>query len=380
MSVNPLASSPIGRLVQTEGGLSAYLPNPIPRDIELSPKNVVRVDRASRTLGTLVGVGETITNPHLLIAPFMRREAVLSSRIEGTQASLSDVFLYEVSGSQRVGHDVDEVINYIAALEAGIAMLEDLPISRRLVNVLHGFLLAGVRGQDKNPGEFRSGQVYIGTPGTPIQEARFIPPPPSFIENSFQDWETYANQTIALPPIAQCAILHYQFEAIHPYIDGNGRIGRLLITLFLIASGLLTQPLLYLSAYFERDRQRYYDELFNVSASGDWQRWIGFFLDGVTEQAHDALVRTRQLRDLETEYRSRLQNVRASGNVLAFVEHLFASPYATAPRVQRLLGITNQGAHGVLKKMESAGVLTELEGSWPKAYLAKELMDLLEDD
>ena len=373
-----LSASPCGRIVPTVGGQHAFVPDPLPRSVDMDSSLVYRLDEASRAVATLGGVGETIQNPHLLIRPFIRREAVLSSRIEGTQASLSDLLLFEASGSRRPKGDVAEVANYVRAAERGIELLDKLPISVRFVNELHSVLLRAVRGEAKRPGELRSGPVWIGPSGTPIEDARYVPPPADQVRDLLEDWEHFVNDDSGLPPLVQCALMHYQFEAIHPYLDGNGRIGRLLITLFLCAKRILTQPLLYLSAYFERDRQRYYDELFRLSATGDWSAWLGYFLDGVAEQANDALVRSRRLRDLQERYRTLLHELRESGNALLLLDELFANPYMTAPLAAYLLEITPAGARRILERLVDAGIVDEFRDNWPRLYVARELLGILE--
>ena len=377
MTPAQLANSPCGRLVPTDWGQKAFVPRPLPRSVDLSTSMVIRLDEASRAVATLAGVGETIPNPYLLANPFMSREAVLSSRIEGTQASLSDLFLYEASGSRRPKNDVIEVVNYIKALNEGIELLVKLPISLRLINRMHSVLLAGVRGEEKRPGEFRTKQVWIGSAGTPIEEAKFIPPPASFVVEAMADWERFVNERSVMPPLIQCALMHYQFEAIHPYMDGNGRIGRLLIVLFLCERKVLPVPLLYLSAYFEADRQKYYDQLYRLSATGDWGRWLEYFLKGVVEQAHDALNRARRVRVLQETYRARLQELRASGNSVRLVDELFERPYMTAPQASRLLGVTVAGARGILDRLQEAGIVASTPGTWPRVYVARELFDVI---
>ena len=371
-----LKDSPSGHLVPIGDGLRAYVPESLPRHIELDSSLVYRLDEASRAVATLAGVGETIPNPHLLIAPFMRREAVLSSRIEGTQASLSDLFIYEAS--RRPRGDVLEVHNYVRALEEGLRLLDDLPISLRLVNQSHSTLMPGVRGQDKRPGEIRNAQVWIGSAGTPLRDAHYVPPPPALVLDAMSDWELFANEEMEMPPLVQCALLHYQFEAIHPYLDGNGRMGRLLIVLFLCAKGVLRTPLLYLSAYFESDRQRYYDELFNVGVTGDWSRWLDYFLRGVTEQARDALLRTRQVRELQEQYRDLLQDRRESANAMRLVEILFARLYMTAPLASQLLGVTQAGARRILERLVALGIVQMEPDAWPRLYAAVDLLEIIE--
>ena len=369
-----LINSPCGELVPTIEGQSAFIPAPIPHELQLSSDLVLILDSATQAVSTLAGVGETVPNPHLLARPFARREAVLSSRIEGTVASLSDVLKYEAGGRSQTGNDAAEVFNYVQALEHGIERLDDLPISYRLVNELHSLLLSGVRGEEKSPGEFREEQVWIGAPGSRIQEARFIPPPPEYLRDLFYDWEAFVNNSRSLPPLVRCALMHYQIETIHPYSDGNGRIGRLMITLFLCATGILVTPLLYLSAYFERDRQRYYEELFNVSATGDWERWISYFLEGIRTESRDVLARIRQVRLLEAEWRTLLLSRREPSSGLQLLEELFANPVVTASRVSELLGVTDPGARRILNRLVDAGILVRVEDTWPNLYVADRLI------
>ena len=371
----PLAASPCGHLVPTVEGQQAFVPDPLPSELSLSAGLVSLLDRASLAVGTLAGVGETVPNPHLLIRPFLRREAVLSSRIEGTVASLSDVFAYEAAGRSQQGGDVAEVMNYVTTLEYGIDRLETLPISLRLVNELHQRLLSGVRGQRRQPGEFRQEQVWIGGLGSSIQDARFVPPPPTHLPDLFGDWERFVNESTDMPPLIRCALMHYQIETIHPYSDGNGRIGRLLIILFLYSRRLLPLPLLYLSAYFERDRQRYYDELYNVSATGDWERWIRYFLDGVYQEARDTLERIRRVRALSEQWRELLHSRRESANALRLLEEVLVHPIMTASQASGFLGISDAGARRVLDRLIQAGVVVRMTSAWPHLYVAESLLE-----
>jgi Fic family protein len=374
---SPNPNSP-GHLVPTVEGQMAFVPDPLPRHIELNSSLVYLLDEASRAVATLAGIGETLPNPYLLIRPFVRREAVLSSRIEGTQASISDLFLYEAAGERRARGDVREVANYVRALDHGLDQLERLPLSVRLVNDIHARLLQGVRGGEKTRGELRTCQVWIGSEGTKIDQAGFIPPPPGLVPELLSDWERFLNDDLRVPPLVQCALMHYQFEAIHPYVDGNGRIGRLLIILFLCAKQVLPTPLLYLSAYFDRRRGEYYDNLGNVSATGDWKPWLQFFLQGVAEQARDAVLRSRRVRSLQDLYRSRLQQRAVSGNVLRVLDELFANPFVTAPRVTRLIGVSSAGARNILQRLVEAGILQLDAGKWPHLYVAGELLEAIE--
>ncbi|MEX1254012.1 MAG: Fic family protein [Dehalococcoidia bacterium] len=371
--VAALRSSPTGHWERSSQGYETFIPAPLPRRLELNAELVVLLDRASRAVSLLAGIGETLPDPYLLIRPFMRREAVLSSRIEGTQASLSDLLMYEASEERRDPADAREVANYVRALEHGLARLKELPLSVRLMNEMHAHLLAGVRGEDKMPGQLRTRQVWIGESGTRLEEARFVPPPASALPDLLSDLERFLNENVQMPPLVQAAMMHYQFESIHPYTDGNGRIGRLLIVLFLCAKDVLPTPLLYLSAYFERLRDDYYDGLLKVSETGEWDAWLRFFLRGVELQARDAAARSRRMRRLQDDYRARLQGVR-SGNAGRLLDDVFVSPFTTAPRAVRVLGITLAAARKLLEKFVALGILDEDRSTRPRFYVARELL------
>lgn len=374
-----LENSPLGHLVTTIEGHRAFVPSPIPRSVDLPADLIVQLDEASRAVATLSGVGETIPNPHLLVRPFVQREAVLSSRIEGTQASLSDLLRYEAaSPNRRPAGDVVEVANYVSALEHGLRALDSLPICVRLANQMHEILLHNVRGDDKRPGMLRNVPVGIGDAGTPIEAARYVPPPAPLVRELLEDWERFVNETALLPPLVQCAMMHYQFEAIHPYMDGNGRLGRLLVVLFLCAQDVLRAPLLYLSAYFERRRREYYDGLLNVSVTGDWTPWLRYFLTGVAEQARDTLERIRRVRELQDRYRDRLQAGRVSGNVFRLLDEFFAAPFMTVPRAAKRLDITTAGARNIVEKLRDLDIVQLQAGSWPRLYVATELLEIID--
>lgn len=379
VSKHQLDNSPIGHLVATHQSESAFVPVPLPRTLQLSPSAVSLLDRASRAVSVLAGVGETLPNPHLLIHPFLRREAVLSSKIEGTQTSISDLFLYEASGAKRDrGGDAREVRNYVEALEHGLARLEVLPLSVRLSNEVHSVLMAGVRGTDRRPGELRTEQVWIGSEGTSIGEARFIPPPADLVRDLLTDLEEFVNEELEMPPLIQCALMHYQFETIHPYFDGNGRVGRLLIVLFLFAKGVLPTPLLYLSAYLERNRDQYYDRLLELSRTGDWEPWLKFFLLGVEQQSKDAVARSRRVRNLLERYRRDLQDRKASANALRLLDAMFERPFMTPALASKILNVTWPGAKGVLERLRGAGIVDVVQGKGALMYVARELLTVIE--
>jgi len=373
--------SPAGRLVRSPSGYWAFVPNPLPPEIPWTVELIALLSEADRELGELAGLGRLLPNPHLLIRPFVRREAVLSSRIEGTQASLSDLYAYEAGQLAlfEATSDVREVYNYVRALEYGLERLQDLPLSLRLIREMHALLLEGVRGEHLTPGEFRRSQNWIGPAGCTLEEAPFVPPPVAEMQEALDAFEKFLHQPLSLPPLVRLGLIHYQFEAIHPFLDGNGRIGRLLITLLLCAWGLLPQPLLYLSAYFEAHRQAYYDLLLAVSQKGAWKEWLTFFLRGVKEQARDAVSRARRLQILREKYRERLQTARAAARLLQVVDFLFAQPVFTVKRVGDTLGVDFSAAQRYVSHLEEEGLVEEITGqARNRIYRASELLKAIE--
>ncbi|MFP3904503.1 MAG: Fic family protein [Armatimonadota bacterium] len=343
---------------------------------------VNRQSEADRALACLSGVAANLPNPHLLIRPFMRKEAVLSSRIEGTQASLSDLFWFEADVTEQsdaASEDALEVSNYVTALEYGLSRLEELPPSLRLLRELHERLLSGVRGGNLTPGYFRDSQNWIGPAGCPLPEAVYVPPPPEKLMDVLGPFEDYLHTDNNLPPLIRLALIHYQFEAIHPFLDGNGRIGRLLIILLMCHWQLLSEPLLYLSAYFNRNRQRYYQLLLNVSLKGSWLDWIEFFLQGVAEQARDATHRSMELLGLWDFYRERLRSPGASALQLKLLDELFALPVVTTRRARELLDVTPKTALNNIDKLVDAGILEEVTGKKRyKVWVAPEIIDTVQ--
>jgi Fic family protein len=362
-----------GELTAASEGYPAFIPNPAPRDLGLSAEAIGLLDEASNHLGVLQGIGRQLTNPHLLINPYLRREAVLSSRIEGTQTTMSDVYASELDQLELVrAPDVREVMNYITAHEHGLAT--PLPLSLRLLKQLHGLLMTGVRGHERR-GEFRTHQNYIG--GHTGAEATYVPPPIPAMNERLDDFEKFLHER-ELRPLVHAAVIHYQFEAIHPFGDGNGRVGRLLIPLFLKDRGLLPQPLLYLSAFFERNRSDYYEGLMRVSTHGDWDRWMRFFLEAVKVQAQEAAVLADQLVALQARYRAELQARRVTSNALALIDALFVNPLVTTRRAEAVLSVSAPTARSTIKVLEGRGILREITGrNWGKVYRAEEIYGLL---
>lgn len=361
-------------------GYWAFHPPRLPPPLLFDTSLVATLSEADRALGHLAGVGSSLPNPYLLITPFLRREAVLSSRIEGTQATLSELVLFEAMPSLRPeGSDVREVANYVAALESGISPEQPLPLSLRLIRDLHRVLMTGVRGQERTPGEFRTTQNWIGPAGAVINNATFVPPPPDVMWVALDGLERYLHSQEVLPPVIRLALIHYQFEAIHPFLDGNGRVGRLLVSLLLNHWGLLPQPLLYLSAYFEANRDTYYRLLLEVSTRGSWSAWVSFFARGVADQATDAVTRSSRLLALREAYRLRLQTARGSALPLRLVDELFMRPAVTIGGAQAALNVTWRAAQQNVERLVAAGVLEEVTGrARNRVYVAREIVGLLE--
>lgn len=368
-----------GELVKTVEGLWAFVPHPLPPKIDIGPATINRLSAADFALGQLRGVGQMLPNAQLLIAPFLRREAVLSSRIEGTIASLDQLVLFEVKPTRNPQNpDVGEVANYVSAMKYGLTRLEELPVSLRMIRELHEKLLTGVRGQDRRPGEFRQPQNAIGQQGRPIEEARYIPPPVAQMTQALSEFEVFLHEPTELPFLIKLALVHYQFEAIHPFLDGNGRIGRLLLSLLLCEQGYLTQPLLYLSGFLEKHRDRYIDSLLRVSQSGDWAGWIDFFLEGVAEQSIDGVERSGLLLGLREQYREKAQTARASALPLLLIDALFQVPAMTISMARTVLGVTPVSAQRSVERLVDLGILEEITGRQRnRAYLAPEIIGLI---
>ncbi|RLC77474.1 MAG: Fic family protein [Chloroflexi bacterium] len=382
MDLETFRSSPSGRLVHSiQGRYWAFAPSPLPPQIDWGSDLVAALSDADRALGELSGLGRSMLNPRLLIVPFVRREAVLSSRIEGTQASLSDLYAYEAQQMPLLEHapDVREVHNYVRALEYGLERLETLSLSLRLVREIHARLMEGVRGEHQTPGEFRRSQNWIGPPGATLNQATYVPPPVDEMRAALYALEDFLHRETALPPLVRLGLIHYQFEAIHPFLDGNGRVGRLLITLLLCRWELLSQPLLYLSAYFDAHRQTYYDLLLSVSQRGMWEEWLAFFLRGAASQAQDAVARAWRMQNLRERYREQFQTARASARLLQTVDLLFARPILTVGQVVEKLGVTIPTAQGYVDRLEEAGVLREITGqARNRVYRADEVLEAIE--
>jgi Fic family protein len=379
MNPKDFKSPEAGECVRTMGRFWAFVPAPLPPKITFKRELIVALSRADAALGEVAGLvkGGAVARMHMLIRAFARREAVLSSRIEGTHTQLDDLLLAEVKDHRATDdQDLLEVQNYVIALEKGTSLLKNRPIAARLILDLHELLMDGVRGGDKTPGEFRKVQNFIGKTGDTVETAKYVPPPTEELNRLIKNWEQFANERETWPELIQCAILHEQFEAIHPFQDGNGRVGRLLITLFLIDRQRLPKPLLYLSSFIEAHRRDYYDTLQAVRTDGDWAGWIRFFLAGVAETSRQAARQAQHLDEIRHRYRDQLKG---QHRARALLEELFVNPYVTASRAARRLNVTTPTAQKSIAVLQKLGILEEKTGkAWGRIYVATPILKAME--
>jgi Fic family protein len=362
-----------------QGSYSAFVPAPLPPALVWTPRLIRVLSDADRLIGRLAGEGGRMANPHLLLRPFVRREAVLSSRIEGTQATLGELLAAEAGAVvNRSPEDLREVGNYVTALEYGILRLKKLPLCVRLIRELHKKLMTGVRGENAAPGHFRTTQNWIGKPGSTLETATYIPPPPGKVETCLEVWEKFLYDS-ELPPLATIAMAHYQFEAIHPFLDGNGRVGRLLITLFLIERKILPAPLLYLSAFFEASRREYYEGLRAVSERGAWQEWLEYFLQGIARMSEDAVSRTTRINDLIAIWRKKVAG-ESTNTPLWVIELLASNPFITTTSVSKRLGVAFTTIQRAIERLEANGIVQRTsDAKRNRVYCARALLEILEE-
>ena len=368
-----------GRWIKTLAGYRAFHPDPLPPELTWTPKLVRALSDADQLLGRLAGEGRRLPNPHLLIRPFVQREAVFSSRIEGTQSTLGELLAAEVGAAvARSPEDLREVGNYVAALEHGIARLKTLPLSVRLVRELHEKLMTGVRGDHATPGELRRSQNWIGPPGSTLAQATYVPPPHEDMLDDLGAWEKFLHDE-TLPPLVQTALMHYQFEAIHPFLDGNGRVGRLLITLLLMQRGVLPLPLLYLSAFFEATRRDYYDSLRAVTEHSAWEDWLLYFLNGVARQSEDALSRAERINQQLDQWRERVSRS-GSAVALRLLDLLGTNPFITVRKAEAQLGVAYNTAAAALRRLVRQRIVKQVGASRrDRVFCAQALLDILEE-
>lgn len=359
-----VASTRAGRYIQQATGYRAFIPAPLPPDPPIAIATLEPLlSEASVAVGRLDGSAATLLNPDLFVAMYVRREAVLSSQIEGTQSTLEDLLTYELDEDTQPFKDVEEVVNYVAAMNFGLRKLTELPLSRRLIREIHGVLLQGVRGAERSPGEFRTSQNWIGAGNVPLARATFVPPPVHEMQQALDDFERFLNLERQLPSLLHCGLAHAQFETIHPFLDGNGRVGRLLITFLLVHRGVLSRPLLYLSHYLKAHRAEYYDRLMAVRHDGDWEGWLRFFLEGVRETAEEASASIRAINRMREEHHARIREQSGSGNAARLLDLLFRRPIINVPVVSRELAIAFNTATRLVHQLESLGMLEEMTGS-----------------
>ena len=354
-----MGSRRAGTWVQQVEGYRAFIPRPLPPApaVVLDGELARLLSDADRALGRLDGVATILPNPDLFVAMYVRHEAVLSSQIEGTQSTLDDVLAFEAEDADGVPKDVDEVVNYVAAMSHGLSRLPELPLSLRLMREIHEALMRGVRGQEKHPGEFRTSQNWIGPAGCTLSTAEFVPPPPHAMHEALHNLETFLHDR-SLPPLLQVAFAHAQFETIHPFLDGNGRVGRLLITLFLCERKALSRPLLYLSIYLKAHRAQYYDRLTAIRSDGDWEGWLRFFLRGVLEVSESATLTAHQVLRLRESIRETPQSPAAK----RLIDPLFAHPVLNVKLAAKLLDCTFATANKALDELLSLGIVRESTG------------------
>lgn len=357
-----------GHYVRQPLGFSAFVPKPLPPTeptISIDDEMQVLLSDADRALGRLDGSIQTLPDADLFVLMYIRKEAVLSSQIEGTQSSLTDVLEAEANllDAERPG-DVGEVINYIGALKYGIARLESLPVSTRLIREIHERLMTGVRGQERSPGEVRVSQNWIGSGGGTLNDAAFVPPPPHEVQPALAALEKFVHAESRLPVLLRIGMVHTQFETIHPFLDGNGRVGRLLITLLLCEQRVLSQPVLYISHYLKANRQDYYELLQAVRDQGAWEAWLKFFLKGIRTVSEEATETARRIVALREAHRKLITASfgKAAGNGLTLLEDLFRAPVVSVNYVAQLLHMTHSGANNLVRRMVEAGVLVEVTG------------------
>jgi len=350
----------------------AFIPKLLPQKIKWDNELVNKLADAQKSLAELNGFVTSLPNRQILLSSFISKEAILSSQIEGTQATIEDLGLFQATGEERT-EDVREVSNHVDALYHGMKLLEELPICIRMVKELHSILLKDVRGKNRTPGEFRRTQVYIASPGQTIKYASFIPPPPKMLLELLGNWEKFIQNDTNIPTLVLAAIMHYQFEAIHPFLDGNGRIGRLLIMLLLLKQRLLNEPVLYLSAYFNIHRQQYYDQLLNVSQNSDWRNWILFFLDGIRQLSQEASVKARKLIDIYDRYIHKY-----SGVTFQVAEMLFKKPIFTRTQMANLISASRPMIYYAIKRLEESGVIISPgKSKYGQHYYAQEILDIV---
>ena len=364
-------------------GYEAFMPKALPPDPQLiwDSELLGLLSQATAAIGRLDGIAGTLPDPDWFVASYVRREAVLSSQIEGTQSTLDDLLAHEVE-VQATGRpdDVHETVNYVRAMRLGLELLDDLPLSGRLIRRVHEELLSGTRGQERTPGEFRRSQNWIGPPGATLRTAAFVPPSPDDLGTAIHDLEIYLNEGDD-PPLVLAGLAHAQFETIHPFLDGNGRVGRLLITLLLVQRGVLARPLLYLSLFLKQHRTEYYERLDAVRTDGDWEGWLKFFLTGAASTASDAVRVAGEIAALTAEHRRMASTHNFGKYGWPLLNLLAEQPILTVKYASAKLGATASTVGGLFERMTPLGIVAEITGRRRnRVYRYSPFLDVLSDD
>ncbi len=355
-----------GRYVPQPAGYDAFIPAPLSPDppIAFDPAMATLLSRADQAIGRLDGEIRNVPNPDFFVAMYVRREAVLSSQIEGTQSTLEDLLAVELEPRVAdMSRDVDEIVNYVAAMNYGLDRLISLPLSLRLIREIHAELMKGVRGAHRLPGEFRRDQNFIAPAGVrDIRDATFVPPPVPEMHRALDDLEKFLHDPGELPDLIRVGIAHAQFETIHPFMDGNGRVGRLLITFLLVHRGVLHRPLLYLSLYLKRHRAEYYDRLMAIREEGNWEGWLRFFIRGVAETAEEATLKARAIVGLRESHRAQIQEQRLPTNAFRLLDLLYARPLIDVGLARDQLGVSFATANTLIEQLRALSFVTEVTG------------------
>jgi Fic family protein len=353
-----------GSLFTQPTGYRAFIPRPLPLEppLEHDDHTLQLLERATLSLGRLDGCARILPDPDLFVYMYIRKEAVLSSQIEGTQASLQDVLEFEESLATPDA-DVEEVLNYVEAMNYGLDRLQSLPMSLRLIREIHAKLMAGVRGKDRHPGEFRTTQNWIGPAGSSLATATFVPPPPAAMLDALSNLEHFVHSEQTMPALIKAGVVHAQFETIHPFLDGNGRLGRLLITFSLCQQSVMLRPLLYLSTYFNQNKADYYALLQATRDTGDWEAWIRFFLTGIAAVSNEAADSAMQITELREKDRRLIATGRRGSPAAAqLLEHLYARPIVDVNSVARATNVSYQNANELVRRFCDLNILTEFTG------------------
>ena len=371
-----------GKLVWIEdkehGRYSSFIPSKLPPKLDYNQSLVLSLSKADSTLSKLSGAGLLLPNPNLLIVPYLKKEALSSSRIEGTRISLSDYFLSEAKGITKENIESTEVGNYIRAIKHALKEIDTKPISMELIKEMHKILLKRVRGDELLPGNVRPVQNWIGPKNTKIKDATFVPPPKKEVEKLVRELIEYLNTNDEMPLLIKCALMHYQFETIHPFCDGNGRIGRALITLYLCKKNKISKPLLYASDYFEKHRREYYEILLTTNKTGKFEDWIKFFLEAIKVQSEDALDRTIKIQRLREEYQRKTKNHKQASNLLNVIDTLFLNPFIKTNQIAKELNVTYPTAKKAIDNLIKLEILKSLKGmERNKLFVAHEILDII---